>query len=34
MVAAAHRGEPVAPRDAYMARNAKRYGIDLAHPLP
>ncbi|MEI7874045.1 MAG: SRPBCC domain-containing protein [Alphaproteobacteria bacterium] len=33
MVAAALRGEPVAPRDAYMTRNAKTYGIDLANPL-
>ena len=33
MVAAALRGEPVAPRDAYMTRNAKLYGIDLANPL-
>ena len=33
MVAAALRGEPVAPRDAYMSRNAKTYGIDLANPL-
>ncbi|MDP1749351.1 MAG: SRPBCC family protein [Reyranella sp.] len=33
MVAAAVRGEPVAPRDAYMTRNAKTYGIDLANPL-
>ena len=33
MVATALRGEPVAPRDAYMTRNAKTYGIDLANPL-
>ncbi|MDI1286210.1 MAG: SRPBCC family protein [Reyranella sp.] len=33
MVAAALRGEPVAARDAYMTRNAKTYGIDLANPL-
>jgi uncharacterized protein YndB with AHSA1/START domain len=33
MVAAALRGEPVAPRDAYMTRNAKIYGIDLANPM-
>ncbi|MDP2375193.1 SRPBCC family protein [Reyranella sp.] len=33
MMAAALRGEPVAPRDAYMTRNAKLYGIDLANPL-
>jgi len=33
MVAAALRGEPVAPRDAYMTRNAKLYGVDLANPL-
>lgn len=33
MVAAALRGEPVAPRDAYMTRNARTYGVDLAHPL-
>jgi uncharacterized protein YndB with AHSA1/START domain len=34
MVTAALHGEPVDSRDAYMAKNAKRYGIDLAHPLP
>lgn len=33
MVAATLRGEPVASRDAYMIRNAKTYGIDLANPL-
>ena len=33
MVAAAALDETVEARDAYMARNAKRYGIDLAHPL-
>jgi predicted nucleic acid-binding protein len=33
MVTAAARDETVEARDAYMARNAKRYGIDLAHPL-
>ena len=33
MVAAALRGEAVAPRDAYMSRNARLYGIDLANPL-
>lgn len=33
MLAAALRGEPMAPRDAYMTRNAKTYGIDLANPL-
>ncbi len=33
MVDAAVRGEAVEARDAYMARNAKRYGIDLANPL-
>ena len=33
MVAAALRGDPVAPRDAYMTRNAKTYGIDLANLL-
>ena len=33
MAAAALRGEPVAARDAYMARNAKIYGIDLANPV-
>ena len=33
MVAAALRGESVAPRDAYMSRNARLYGIDLANPL-
>ena len=33
MVAAAARDETVEARDAYMARNAKRYNIDLAHPL-
>jgi uncharacterized protein YndB with AHSA1/START domain len=33
MVAAALRGEPVAARDAYMTRNARTYGIDLANPL-
>jgi uncharacterized protein YndB with AHSA1/START domain len=32
MVAAAAADETVEARDAYMARNAKRYGIDLAHP--
>ncbi len=32
MVAAALRGEPVAPRDAYMTRNARIYSIDLANP--
>jgi uncharacterized protein YndB with AHSA1/START domain len=33
MMAAVLRGEPVTSRDAYMARNAKTYGIDLANPL-
>jgi hypothetical protein len=33
MLAAALRGEPMAPRDAYMTRNAKTYGIDLENPL-
>lgn len=33
MVGAALRGEVVAPRDAYMSRNARLYGIDLANPL-
>ena len=33
MVEAALRGQPVEPRQAYMTRNAKRYGIDLANPL-
>jgi hypothetical protein len=33
MVEAAVRGQPVEPRQAYMTRNAKRYGIDLANPL-
>jgi uncharacterized protein YndB with AHSA1/START domain len=33
MMTAVLHGEPVGSRDAYMARNAKRYGIDLAHPL-
>jgi hypothetical protein len=27
------RGQPVEARQAYMTRNAKRYGIDLANPL-
>ena len=34
MVAAVMHGEPVEPRDAYMTRNAKRYGVDLANPMP
>jgi hypothetical protein len=29
MVDAAARGAPVEPREAYMKRNADRYGIDL-----
>jgi uncharacterized protein YndB with AHSA1/START domain len=33
MVAAAAHGETVQSRDTYMAKNAKRYGIDLANPL-
>jgi uncharacterized protein YndB with AHSA1/START domain len=33
MVEAAVRGQPVEARQAYMTRNAKRYGIDLANPL-
>ena len=33
MVEAVVRGEPVEARQAYMTRNAKRYGIDLANPL-
>ena len=33
MVTAAAQGETVQSRDSYMAKNAKRYGIDLAHPL-
>ena len=33
MVEAAVRGQPVESREAYMARNAKRYGIDLANPV-
>ena len=32
MTEAAVRGEPVAPRSTYMERNAKLYGVDLAHP--
>jgi hypothetical protein len=30
MVDAAARGEQVEPREAYMKRNAERYGIDLS----
>jgi hypothetical protein len=30
MVDAAARGEDVEPREAYMKRNADRYGIDLS----
>jgi len=33
MVEAAVRGETVERRETYMARNAKRYGIDLANPM-
>jgi len=33
MVEAVVRGQPVEARQAYMTRNAKRYGIDLANPL-
>jgi hypothetical protein len=33
MVEAAVRGQSVETREAYMARNAKRYGIDLANPV-
>jgi uncharacterized protein YndB with AHSA1/START domain len=33
MIDAAVRGQPVESRQAYMTRNAKRYGIDLANPL-
>ncbi len=31
MLGAAARGEPTAPRQAYMQRNAARYGVDLAN---
>jgi uncharacterized protein YndB with AHSA1/START domain len=31
MLATALRGEPVEPRQAYMQRNAARYGVDLAN---
>ena len=30
MVDAAARGQPVEPREAYMKRNAQRYGVDLS----
>ena len=33
MIEAALQGRPVESRQAYMMRNAKRYGIDLANPL-
>ena len=29
MVDAAARGAPVEPREAYMKRNAERYGVEL-----
>lgn len=32
MLAAAVRGEPVQPREAYMERNAAVYGVDLSNP--
>jgi len=31
MLAAAVRGEPAEPRQAYMQRNAARYGVDLSN---
>ncbi len=31
MLGAAVRGEPIEPRQAYMQRNAARYGVDLAN---
>ena len=31
MLGAAVRGEPAEPRQAYMQRNAARYGVDLAN---
>lgn len=33
MVEAAARGEALKEREAYMTRNAKRYGIDLVNPV-
>jgi uncharacterized protein YndB with AHSA1/START domain len=34
MVEAAVRRQPIEARDAYMQRNAKRYGIDLVELIP
>jgi hypothetical protein len=31
MLEAALRGEPAEPRQAYMQRNAARYGVDLSN---
>jgi uncharacterized protein YndB with AHSA1/START domain len=33
MLATAMRGEPPEPRQAYMQRNAARYGVDLSNPV-
>lgn len=33
MLEAAVRGEPVHPREHYMAQNARQYGVDLSNPL-